>query len=63
MWIRCLLAREIEEIHDGLERIVDLVRDGGRDSAGGGDFLAWRRESSRALRAEMSRRILAAPTI
>src|SRR6185369_7859900 len=36
--IRCLLACEIEEIHDSLKRVVDLVRDGGGDSAGGGEL-------------------------
>ena len=34
-----LLAGEEEQVHDGFERVVDLVGDGGGHSAGGGDLL------------------------
>ena len=33
-----LLAGEEDEVHDGFERVVDLVGDGGGHSAGGGDL-------------------------
>ena len=34
------LCDEVEEVGDGLERVVDLVRDGAGEAADGGEFLA-----------------------
>ena len=35
-----LLLEEIDEVGDGFERIIDLVRDGGGEAADGGEFFA-----------------------
>ena len=32
---------EIDEVSDGFERVVDLVSDGGRESADGGELFAF----------------------
>ena len=49
---------EVDEVGDGLEGVVNLVRDGGGEAAGGGEFFAFDQGSLGGLLGAVERGIL-----